>query len=113
MPGETAFEQLRNLLQPYATAMIVKADTPDNFYLEEDRSGAKPQLFGAVQRKKSYTALHLFPVYTHPGLLDDLSPVLRKRMQGKSCFNFKPNDTIPVEELSDLIARCDAAVSRS
>ena len=29
------------------------------------------------------------PVYMFPDLLDGISPELRRRMQGKSCFNFK------------------------
>jgi hypothetical protein len=44
--------------------------------------------FGAAQIKKNYVSYYLMPVYMFPDLLADLSPRLRKRMQGKSCFNF-------------------------
>jgi hypothetical protein len=40
-----------------------------------------------VQIKKNYVIYHLMPVYLNPGLLEGMSPGLRKRMQGKSCFN--------------------------
>lgn len=37
------------------------------------------------------------------------SPALRKRMQGKSCFNFTRVDDALFFELVDLTARCRAA----
>jgi hypothetical protein len=42
------------------------------------------------------------PVYMYPELLTDISPELRKRMQGKSCFNFKKVEPGLFEELKDL-----------
>ena len=41
-------------------------------------------------------------VYAFPDLLDGLSPELRKRMQGKSCFNFKAVDDKLFRELAKL-----------
>lgn len=66
-------------------------------------SSPKPQMFAAVQAKASYVSLHLFPVYTKPDLLSEISPELRTRMQGKSCFNFKSVEQIPTEELKALL----------
>ena len=37
-----------------------------------------------------------------PDLLDGLSPELKKRMQGKSCFNFKAVDKALFKELGAL-----------
>ena len=68
----------------------VKKDTPDYYYLNTNKKvKGKDMFFGAVQIRKSYVAYHLFPVYTNPELLDEIPETLRKRMQGKSCFNFK------------------------
>lgn len=103
MSDPSPFSVLSNLLKRYAKGMNVKYDTDTNYYLEESRSSAKPQMFGAVQVKKSYTSFHLFPVYCHPELLDDVSDNLRKRMQGKSCFNFKSVEQIPMFELENLV----------
>lgn len=105
MAEPTPFAVLSEILRPYAGEMIVKHDTDSNFYLEETRSSKKPQMFGAVQVKKNYTSFHLFPVYCQPDLLDDVSEQLRKRMQGKSCFNFKSADQVPVGELEGLVAQ--------
>jgi hypothetical protein len=42
------------------------------------------------------------PVYAIPRLAQSLSPVLKKRMQGKSCFNFTTIDAQQAKELSAL-----------
>jgi hypothetical protein len=42
------------------------------------------------------------PVYVFPDLLDGLPPVLRQRMQGKSCLNFKTADAEAFKALAAL-----------
>ena len=103
---EDVFGELKKILAPVAGKLDVTADEPGNFYVEESLSGSKPQMFGAVQAKKNYVSFHLFPVYTEPDLLSGISPELSKRMQGKSCFNFKSPDQIPSVELSALVKAC-------
>jgi len=41
-------------------------------------------------------------VYACPELLQSMSPELKKRMQGKSCFNFKEVDENLFKELGTL-----------
>jgi hypothetical protein len=60
------------------------------------------ELFGAVQWQKSCVSFHLMPVYTHLELLVGLSPALKKRMQGKSCFNFTEVDAALFAKLASL-----------
>ena len=48
---------------------------------------------------------YLMPVYATPGLADSPSPELRKRRQGKSCFNFTKVDESFLTELDALTAR--------
>lgn len=43
------------------------------------------------------------PVYADPTLLDGISPALRKRMQGKNCFNFKSIEPELFKEIGQLI----------
>ncbi|MFL5778422.1 MAG: hypothetical protein ACJ761_05725 [Chloroflexota bacterium] len=45
------------------------------------------------------------PVYAFPELLVDVSPELRRRMQGKSCFNFSRIDEPLIGELEELTDR--------
>lgn len=105
MSGAPVFEALAALLRPYAAELSVKSDTSTSFYLEESRTTGKPQLFAAVQAKRSYVSFHLFPVYARPELLEGVSPALRRRMQGKSCFNFNRLDQLPSDELAGLVRR--------
>jgi hypothetical protein len=82
----------------------VKADSDNNYYLNAgyDEKRKADIYFGAVQIKKNYISYHLMPVYVNPKLLDGISSELRKRMQGKSCFNFKEVDKRIRGELSVL-----------
>jgi hypothetical protein len=45
------------------------------------------------------------PVYIFPDLLKDITPALKKRMQGKSCFNFTKIDEALFSELDELTKR--------
>jgi hypothetical protein len=62
----------------------------------------QPLFFAGVQPRKGYVSYYLMPVYVYPDLLNGMSDALRKRMQGKSCFNFKVVDAELFEELAAL-----------
>lgn len=98
------FEQLRNILKSYADELTVQADTAENYSIDGPYSEKwKKQLFfGATQIKKNYVSFYLMPVYMYPDLLQGISSELKKRMQGKSCFNFKKVEPDLFEELADL-----------
>lgn len=98
------FTALRAILSPYAAELDVQVDTPSEFSLDSRHrmKNGKPLFFGAVQVKKNYVSFHLMPVYVEPKLLAGLSADLRKRMQGKSCFNFTQVDRRLFEELATL-----------
>ena len=63
------------------------------------------QMFAGVRKGKRYVSYHLFTVYLEPGQLEGVSPELRKRMQGKSCFNFTRVDDQLFDELDRLTDR--------
>ncbi|NBF39134.1 MAG: hypothetical protein GVY14_01850 [Spirochaetes bacterium] len=105
--AQDVFRSLRGILEPYADRLNVERDEPDDFYLDagvHPRTG-KPTFFGAAQIKKNYVSFHLMAVYIYPELLDGISADLGKRMQGKSCFNFRTVDRALFEELAALTAR--------
>ena len=54
---------------------------------------------------KRYVSFYLMPVYASPQLNASVSPELRKRMQGKACFNFTKIDENLFAELEELTAR--------
>ncbi len=101
------FGALKKLMQPLARRMTVLANTPTNFILEGGyaEEHKKKMWFGGVRRGKAYVSFHLIAVYAFPELLKDLSPKLRARMQGKSCFNFTTHDPVLFRELGRLTNR--------
>jgi hypothetical protein len=70
----------------------------------------QPMWFGAVKLGKAYVSFHLMPLYMSPTLAKEISPALKKRMQGKTCFNFKaaPDEEL-LSDLRKLTAACAAA----
>jgi hypothetical protein len=62
----------------------------------------QPLCFGGVRLGKAYVSFYLMSVYASPDLLKGMSPELKKRMQGKSCFNFKEVDEKLFKELARL-----------
>ncbi|MDP3550888.1 MAG: hypothetical protein Q8R81_10890 [Novosphingobium sp.] len=109
---DTVFTQLRAILVEQATGMVVTQDAPGHLVMKTpwNEPGKKERAwFGMVQVKKAYASFHLMPLYALPSLLDGTSPDLRKRMQGKSCFNFKKADADLFAELTTLTRRCAEA----
>ena len=100
------FAALRPLYSRHADTCVVMSDTSERYWLgtheQRARDGYRTD-FGGVQINKAYVSAHLMPVYIHPDMLEGLSPDLKKRMQGKSCFNFKKPDAHLFEELDHLI----------
>ena len=98
------FAKLKAILQPYAGKLVIVHDLADHFYLDTRfvMKNNKPLFFGAVKVTKRYVSFHLMPVYVSPELLKDMSEGLRKRMQGKSCFNFTSVDDALFSELATL-----------
>jgi hypothetical protein len=101
-PG--AFAALRGILSRHARTMTVQADTPIEYTLVTQAIGPnrKPVWFGCVLAKKSAVTYHLMPLYYNPKLLAEIAPGLRRRMQGKTCFNFQRPDPELFAQLDSL-----------
>jgi len=100
----STFAVLKSILAEYAPKLTVVTDAPDHYYLDAGycEQWKKTICFGFVRMNKKYVSFHLMPVYGCPPLLDDLSDDLKKRMQGKSCFNFKTLTPPQLKELKAL-----------
>jgi len=98
------FVRLKAIFKPYAKKMVVVQDTPKCYYLDTHHimKNKKPLCFGAVRLGKNYVSFYLMSVYARPELLKGMSPELKKRMQGKSCFNFKEVDEKLFKEMARL-----------
>ena len=97
MPADFAavFAALKPVLAKYAKRLSVKADTSIEYTLVTKSPSpfrqhkGQPLYFGSVRLGKAYVSFHLMPLYMCPVVSKSISPQLKKRMQGKTCFNFK------------------------
>jgi hypothetical protein len=101
---DATFSALRAVLARHAAKMLVTVDKPGDYQLcsrtLKDRIG-RPLFVAAVQTRKNYVSYHLMPLCA-PQILKKVSPALKKRMQGKSCFNFTTLDAGLAAELDQL-----------
>jgi hypothetical protein len=111
MPADFApiFAALKPVFTRHAKRLAVKTDTPIEYTLVTKSASPFPQhkgqplYFGSIRLGKAYVSFHLVPLYMCPVLAKIISPALKKRMQGKACFNFK-SDPEPelISELKQL-----------
>lgn len=105
-PGDLApvFAALRGLLRPYQDELVPQTDLPDYFCLgsKTPTYRNRPMYFAGVRRGKNYVSFHLMSVPACPELVRNMSPGLKKRMQGKACFNFTRVDQEIFAELARL-----------
>jgi hypothetical protein len=88
--------------------LVVTGDGPEDYTVLVDRPDILPEArryFGGVKVGKSYVSYYLIGVYADPLLISGMSAELRKRMQGKSCFNFTKVDEDLFAELAGLTER--------
>ena len=98
------FARLRSIMQPYAHQLVCANDSENELSLNTNhiQKNKQPLWFGGVKLQKHYVSYYLMPVYLNPALLESISPNLKKRMQGKSCFNFTTPDEALFAELARL-----------
>jgi hypothetical protein len=106
---DAVHDRLRSILRDHADGFRVTDDSSAGMKLEMPGYEGKPWGYVAGTRVgKRYVSYYLMSVYGQPDLLDSLSPGLRRRMQGKSCFNFTTVDELLVAELDALTAKAVA-----
>lgn len=98
------YKQLRLMMLETAAALEVVKDELGSLqiYTSHIMKNKQALYFGGVVIKKNYVSYHLMPVYVTPELLSPISPELKRRMQGKSCFNFKVAEASLFSELGQL-----------
>ena len=115
MPAEfdAVFTTLKPVLGKYASRLAVKTDTAREYSVVGKKPSPFPQhkgnpmWFACLRKGKAYVSFHLLPLYMNPALQKEVTPALKKRMQGKACFNFKTEPD--AELLSDLKELTSAA----
>ena len=109
---EPVFAALHSMMLAAAPGMIATHDSYGHLVLKtpwNEPGKREPAWFGVVQIKKAYVSCHLMPLYCLPALLVEASTALLKRMQVKSCFNFKKAEPDLFAELAVLTRRCAEA----
>jgi len=114
MPDDFAavFAALKPILAKYEKRLTVKADTPKEYTVLTkspspfSQHKGEPLFFASVRLGKAYVSFHFLPLYMCPTLIEQVPPILKKRMQGKACFNFK---TLPEPELTTELKRLTEA----
>ena len=98
-------DRLRAILMAHRGDLVVTKDGPGGMAIEVPGLEGKQWGYVAGTRfGKSYVSFYLMPVYATPDLVESMSPELRKRMQGKACFNFTKVDEPLLAELDALTA---------
>ena len=98
------FDRFKTMLAPYAARMHVTGAGTAMYGIDMAPEGERDPStwFAGTRLGKRYVSYYLMPIYVQPSLLDDISPELRRRMQGKSCFNLTKVDEPLLAELEAL-----------
>jgi hypothetical protein len=100
--------RLRSIFDPYRDRLVASKDGPEGLYLELPGYEGKPWGYvGGTRVGKAYVSFYLMGAYDG-GLQAAMSPELRKRMQGKTCFNFTKVDEDLFVELERITAKAIA-----
>ena len=104
MTKQEVFNKLKPIIANYSDGLTIIVDKQDSYYLNTRHimKNNKALFFAGVEIKKNYVSFHLMPVYVELTLLKGMSEPLKKRMQGKSCFNFIKTEPELVDELKEL-----------
>jgi len=99
--------RFKALLKKYENRCAVELDTAVEYFLNSKKIGPKnkPIFFAGTSVNKNTVSFYLMPVYCCPKLLDGISPQLRKRLHGKSCFRFDKVEPALIKELAELTKR--------
>ena len=101
---EPVYRRLKSILEPFGRRLYVTDERPTSFGIDVAPEGERNPTtwFGGVRLGKRYVSYYLMPVYVDPTLAETISPELKRRMQGKSCFNFAKVDEGLFDELDSL-----------
>lgn len=101
---DEVFAALKTVLRKHERTLRVLKDEPREYTLvtKSNSNRGQPMWFGSVGAGKAYVSYHLMALYFNPPMNALVSPALKKRMQGKTCFNFKSVDPDLFAELKSL-----------
>ncbi len=96
--------RLRSIIEGNAEGLMFSASPAGDVKLEKAPGGHPWDYVAGTRIGKNYVSYYLMPVYAMPELLTAASPELKRRKQGKACFNFTRIDEGLFAELAALTA---------
>ena len=94
---------MREIVEPLRSKLVATRDGPGDLALEIPGLEGKPWGYVAgIRRGKRYVSYYLMSVYAEPAIAAGMSPELRRRMQGKACFNFTSVEEPLFAELAQI-----------
>ena len=98
---EAIYARLCELLGKHKDKLSVGIEKPGTIWMSVNGETyrGKPLYYAGVRMGKNYVSYHLVTVYLNKVRM---SPELKKRMQGKGCFNFASMDEKLFSELDQL-----------
>jgi hypothetical protein len=109
--SKESFAALKVVLVAHSEGLRVTKDAATHFQLHTagpvEFEGRKlpNSYFAWLKEGKNDTALHFFPIYSHPQRFEDLPPKLRKKLTGKACFHFKAIDPEMLGAIAAMLER--------
>jgi hypothetical protein len=118
---DSVFAHLRAILKRQSGSLSVADDGPKRFCLEAPIGPATLKSWGGKAKRKTipvawteigkaYVSFHLMGLEAASSAI---SPALKARLQGKTCFNFSAPDRTLFEELETVTARSIAALRKA
>jgi hypothetical protein len=103
---EGVFAALKQILEPYEKDLQVLPYKPEYYCLVTRLAvhKGKPVWFAAIRMGKNYVSYHFMPLYMNAAMQKRIPGELKKRMQGKACFNFSEVDPALFRQLAELTA---------
>jgi hypothetical protein len=95
--------RLRAILDPYRAHLA--ESTIYNMPVLRRRGSKGHDWFAGVQPVEGAVKFNFLPMHTHPELLEDVSPTLRKHKAGASVFRFTEIDEPLASELEKLVGQ--------
>ena len=105
------FQELREVLAPYAEHFVVRRDEPGYYDLWSERDlvieGRKRTevFFAGLIIQKSYVGFYFMPVYAESELALLFGAELLATLKGKSCFHLRKLTPEIREQVADALAR--------
>lgn len=102
------FQKLKEILKKYEPPFSHKIDTDAGYDLWSFRAvemfGRKyPEVyFGGIVLRGKYISLYNMAIYMNKKLTENLSPALKKKLSGKSCFHLTELNDSMISEIEGL-----------